>query len=189
MTDLKKFILASRSPRRKELLEKCGIIFECIPADIDETLDPSVSLREAVENLSFRKASAILCQHPDAVVIGSDTIVTLDGEVLGKPSDRNDACRMLEMLSGRKHEVITGFCMISSKRSFCTSSVAEVTFAQMSQQEIADYAASGECDDKAGAYAIQGYFAKHIDHIEGSYENVIGFPGARIEKEIIKMEE
>ena len=176
MTDLKKFILASRSPRRKELLEKCGIIFECIPADIDETLDPSVSLRDAVEDLSFRKASAILCQHPDAVVIGSDTIVTLDGEVLGKPSDRNDACRMLEMLSGRKHEVITGFCMISSKRSFCTSSVAEVTFAQMSQQEIADYAASGECDDKAGAYAIQGIGGRFITHIDGDYYSIMGLP-------------
>ena len=91
MKEFKRFILASRSPRRKELLEKCGITFDCIPADIDETLYTSLSLTEAVEDLSFRKASAILAENEDAIVIGSDTIVTIDGEVLGKPADRKDA--------------------------------------------------------------------------------------------------
>ena len=176
MKELKKFILASRSPRRKELLSKCGIIFECIPADIDETLDASLSLQKAVEDLSFRKASAILDVYPDATVIGSDTIVTLDGEILGKPKDRNDAIRMLAELSGKQHEVITGLCILSNHRCYRNSSVARVTFAQLSQKEIEEYAASGECDDKAGAYAIQGLGGKFITHIDGDYYSIMGLP-------------
>lgn len=176
MKEFKRFILASRSPRRKELLEKCGITFDCIPADIDETLDTSLSLTEAVEDLSFRKASAILAENEDAIVIGSDTIVTIDGEVLGKPADRKDACRMLGMLSGRSHEVITGLCILSRKRCYRNSSVAKVAFAEMDEIEIVEYTASGECDDKAGAYAIQGLGGKYITHIDGDYYSIMGLP-------------
>ena len=108
-----------------------------------------------------------------AFIIAKELLAKTDGNIVFSPVG---LCRMLEMLSGRKHEVITGFCMISSKRSFCTSSVAEVTFAQMSQQEIADYAASGECDDKAGAYAIQGIGGRFITHIDGDYYSIMGLP-------------
>lgn len=176
MNGNKKVILASRSPRRKELLEKCGIEFSCMPADIDETLNQTLPLHQAVEDLSYRKAAAILKDHMDAIVIGSDTIVTLDGVVLGKPKDRHDACRMLQKLSGKEHQVITGLCMISRDRCFRTSSIAKVTFAGLDQEEIEAYVNSGECDDKAGAYAIQGIGGKFITHIDGDYYAIMGLP-------------
>lgn len=172
----KKFILASRSPRRKELLEKCGITFECEPADIDETLDETLSLQEAVKDLSFRKADAILKEHPESIIIGSDTIVTLDGKVLGKPVDREDAKNMLRKLSGRTHQVITGLCILSSSRRYCNASVSDVTFMNMSEEEIDAYVQSGECDDKAGAYGIQGLGGKYITHISGDYYAIMGLP-------------
>lgn len=172
----KKLILASKSPRRKEILEKCGIPFACMPMEMDETLDDSLSLEERIRDLAIRKAKARLALNPDAVVLGSDTIVTVDDEILGKPADREDACRMLKKLSGRTHRVITGVCIISSERMYSGVSVSEVTFAQMSDEEIKSYAATGECDDKAGAYAVQGYAARFISHISGDYYAIMGLP-------------
>ncbi len=176
MNGMKKIILASKSPRRKELLEKCGIAFACMPMDIDESLNEGETLEDKIRLLSRRKAQACLDTHPEAVVIGSDTIVTLDEKILGKPKNREDAKRMLRELSGRTHRVITGLAVISSRRCYTDVSVSEVTFAPLSEKEIEDYAASGECDDKAGAYAVQGLGGKFITRISGDYYAIMGLP-------------
>ena len=176
MKGMRKIILASKSPRRKELLEKCGIAFACMPMDTDESLEEGNTLEEKIRLLSERKAEARLAVNPDAVVIGSDTIVTLDGEILGKPADHEDAKRMLRELSGRTHQVITGVCIVSSKRKYSDVSVSDVTFAPLSEEEIDGYVSSGECDDKAGAYAIQGIGGRFITHISGDYYAIMGLP-------------
>lgn len=173
---MKKLILASQSPRRRELLEKCGIPFICEPADIDEAIDDSRDLSEEIKRLSLAKAAVILKKHPDAVVVGSDTIVAVDGKVLGKPKDRTEAADMLKMLSGNTHQVITGLCVISSTRQFQDVSISHVTFAPLSEEEIDTYVSSGECDDKAGAYAIQGGAGKFITNIDGDYYAIMGLP-------------
>ena len=173
---MKKLILASQSPRRKELLEKCGIPFTCEPADIDETIDDSRDLSEEIKRLSLAKAAVILKKHPEAVVVGSDTIVAVDGRVLGKPKDRMEARKMLKMLSGHTHQVITGLSVLSSSRQFQDVSISHVTFAPLSDEEIDAYVSSGECDDKAGAYAIQGGAGKFITRIDGDYYAIMGLP-------------
>ncbi|MCR5229197.1 MAG: Maf family protein, partial [Solobacterium sp.] len=121
---MKRIILASQSPRRKELLEKCGVSFTVEAADIDESINPDNDLKEEIRKLAYRKAHAVLVQHPDAVVIGSDTIVVLNGEVLGKPHDRKDAERMLRELSGHTHQVITGICFAGSGKTYTDVSVS-----------------------------------------------------------------
>ncbi len=173
---MKKLILASQSPRRRELLEKCGIPFTCEPADIDETIDDSRDLSEEIRRLSLAKAAVILKKHPDAVVVGSDTIVAVEGKVLGKPKDRDEARKMLKMLSGHTHQVITGLSVLSSRRQFQDVSISHVTFAPLSDDEIGAYVSSGECDDKAGAYAIQGGAGKFITNIDGDYYAIMGLP-------------
>lgn len=173
---MKKLILASQSPRRRELLEKCGIPFTCEPADIDETIDDNRDLSEEIRRLSLVKAAVILKKHPDAVVVGSDTIVAVDGKVLGKPKDRDEARKMLKMLSGHTHQVITGLSVLSSRRQFQDVSISHVTFAPLSDDEIGAYVSSGECDDKAGAYAIQGGAGKFITNIDGDYYAIMGLP-------------
>lgn len=176
MEDMKKMILASKSPRRKELLEKCGIPFIADPADIDETLLENVPLEEAIKELSLRKASAVLKRHEDCIVVGSDTIVTLNGQVLGKPKDDEDAFRMLKMMQGNTHTVITGLAIISAQRIFNTVSLAEVTFAPMNDEEIRAYIATGEGRDKAGSYGVQGYGGRYIRKINGDFYTVMGLP-------------
>ncbi len=173
---MKQIVLASQSPRRKELLEKCGYAFITEPADIDETIREDQDLCREIQRLSKRKAEHILEKHPDCIVIGSDTIVVVDNCVLGKPKDHADAQNMLRMLSGRAHQVITGICIMSSQRVYTNAVSSDVHFASLSDQEILDYIATGECDDKAGAYAIQGYGSKFIKGIEGDYYSIMGFP-------------
>ena len=173
---MKQIILASQSPRRKELLEKCGYAFLTEPADIDETINEDQNLCEEIQRLSRRKAEHVLEKHPDSVVIGSDTIVVVDNRVLGKPKDQEDAKSMLKQLSGRAHQVITGICIMSNERGYTDAESSDVHFSGLSDQEILDYIATGECDDKAGAYAIQGYGAKFITRIEGDYYSIMGFP-------------
>ncbi len=172
----KPVILASKSPRRKELLEKCISGFTCIPADIDETINEDNDLSLEIKRLSRRKAEHVLASHPNAIVIGSDTIVVVDGKILGKPHDDNEAFAMVKLLQGRTHQVITGLCVISSERTYEDASVSEVTFAPMSDEEIAAYVATGECADKAGAYGIQGYGGKYITHISGDFYAIMGLP-------------
>lgn len=181
---MKNVILASKSPRRKELLDKCGISFICDPADIDESLNSSVSFEEAIKELSFRKAETVLKRNKDAVIIGSDTIVTIDGAVLGKPKNRKEAKAMLMRLQGRTHRVITGICILSKDRCYQDVSVSEVTFAEMNEKEIDAYIETGECDDKAGAYGIQGYGGRYVTEIKGDYYAIMGLPLNKVYEEL-----
>ena len=198
----KKIILASGSPRRIEMMRACGIEPLIMPADIEENLPKVHGMCETVMFLALKKAQDVarrLSSLPDclekpeegSIIIAADTIVYKDGEIMGKPADRDDAYRMLDKLRKDFHYVVTGVSLLSYGRQL-TRVFAEVTkvyFKDYPDSELEAYLDTDEAYDKAGAYAIQGYFAKHIDHIEGSYENVIGFPWERIEKEILKMEE
>lgn len=171
-------ILASASPRRTELMALAGIEFSVVPADICEDVLPGEAPVDHVLRLSREKADDVAAAHDGRFFIGADTIVVLDGAILGKPVDDADATRMLASLSGRDHEVITGFTVfdrISSvhiSRSVCT----DVTFKKLEEKEIAAYIATGCPMDKAGAYAIQGGAVHFVRSINGSYTNVIGLP-------------
>lgn len=171
-----RLILASGSPRRKELLAGMGFSFEIIVPDVDEHVLGHA--RDVVAILSRRKAEAIANGETHGIVIASDTLVSLDGKALGKPEDENDAYRMLSSLSGRTHEVFTGVTIIDAAtgKSDTRSVRTGVRFREITDAEIWDYIRSGEPMDKAGAYGIQGGAGKFVDGYEGSYENVIGFP-------------
>lgn len=181
-------ILASASPRRQELLKKITEDFISIPADIDETVPYGIPAEQAPEYLALKKAEHIAKGHPDSIVLGSDTGVFLDGEMLGKPCDRNEAYKMLETLSGRTHSVITGCAVVKGDKKVTFSCKTEVTFYELSRQEIADYVSTGECDDKAGAYGIQGKGALLIKEIKGDYFNVVGLPTAELYRSLKKFE-
>lgn len=195
----KKIVLASGSPRRIEMMRTRGIEPLVMPADIEENIPQVHGMCETVMFLALKKAQDVaerLSSLPDrpeegSVIIAADTIVYKDGEIMGKPADRDDAFRMLDKLRNDFHYVVTGVALLSYGRRL-TRVFAEVTkvyFKDYSDSELEAYLDTDEAYDKAGAYAIQGYFARYTDHIEGSYENVIGFPWERIEKEILKMEE
>ncbi|MEK3901385.1 Maf family protein [Paenibacillus sp. FSL R7-0179] len=173
-------ILASGSPRRRELLASLGLPFEVLSSDADESTPPEWNLEAIVRNLALRKAEAVVpvAGDRDAVIIGSDTIVVLDGMVLGKPADEQDSARMLEMLQGRTHQVYTGVACIGSAegRTLVDHRVTSVTMRAMSEEEISAYIATGEPADKAGSYAIQGLGATLVEEIEGCYFNVVGLP-------------
>lgn len=173
---MKELVLASRSPRRKEILSLCGAPFICDPADVDETIDCSKPLADEIERLSVKKGETVLKRHPDAVVIGSDTIVVIDNKPLGKPHTNEAAFAMLKSLQGRMHHVLTGLCIVSQEECYRTSVSAAVHFLPMNDDEIHAYIATGECSDKAGAYAIQGYGGRYIEGIEGDYYAVMGLP-------------
>ena len=192
-------VLASGSPRRIEMMRAHGIEPLVMPADIEENIPKVHGMCETVMFLALKKAQDVAgrlssladCTEEGSIIVAADTIVYKDGEIMGKPADRADAFRMLDKLRNDFHYVVTGVALLSYGRQL-TQVFAEVTkvyFKDYPDSELEAYLDTDEAYDKAGAYAIQGYFAKHIDHIEGSYENVIGFPWDRIEKEIIKMEE
>ena len=168
-------VLVSRSPRRSELLKQAGIPFSVRPAAIDETPLADETPRRHVERLAREKALAVEAGTGETV-LGADTVVVLDGRILGKPADAADAARMLESLSGRMHEVLTGVCLRRGGRTEASCEVTRVWFAALTPEEVAAYVASGEPMDKAGAYAIQGLASKFISRIEGSYSNVVGLP-------------
>jgi len=173
-------VLASASPRRQELLRNAGIRFEVRPADISEDPLPGECARECAERLAREKALAISRQRPNDCVLGSDTVVVVDRKILGKPSDATDAARMLRLLSGREHQVITGVCLVAGGRWSVASESTSVTMSEISEKEITDYIASGEPMDKAGAYGIQGIASRWIPRIEGDYSNVVGLPVALV---------
>jgi septum formation protein len=176
-------VLASASPRRQELLRIAGIPFTVHPADIDETPRPGEQPRPYAERLAQEKAVAVARIHPDKYVLGADTVVIVDEKIVGKPRDAADAERMLRMLSGRAHEVITGVCLVQPAASgnlTTTSEMTRVFFSEISEEEIRAYVATGEPMDKAGAYAIQGMAARWIPRIEGDYSNVMGLPLALV---------
>jgi septum formation protein len=173
-------VLASASPRRQELLRNAGIAFEVRPAHIPEDPLPGESAKACAERLAREKALAVARLRPQEVVLGADTVVVVDGELLGKPVDGDDAARMLRLLSGRAHSVITGVCLVAGGQWSVGSETTTVTMSAISGQEIADYIATGEPMDKAGAYAIQGIASRWIPRIEGDYSNVVGLPVALV---------
>ena len=177
-------ILASASPRRKELLSLAGFSFDVITADVDEVLDASLTPSELVMSLAFQKASAVAAEHKQSTVIGADTVVVLDGKVLGKPHSDAQAKAMLSELSGRTHEVYTGVCLIKGDRVHKFFECTKVTFWQLENELIEAYVASGDCNDKAGSYGIQGNGCVLVKGIEGDYFNVVGFPVSRFCREI-----
>ena len=170
----REIILASSSPRRRELLSKMGVPYACISPDVDESF--SGPPREAVVEIARRKARAVAQSAPEALVIGADTLVCVDGMALGKPRDREDAARMLRLLSGREHDVFTGVCVICGKKEMTRLERSGVVFRPLEEEEIAAYTATDEPYDKAGGYAIQGAAAAFIARYHGSYENIMGFP-------------
>ena len=182
-----KLILASGSPRRRELLEKLQIPFEVIVSECDETLDADIPAEQAAEVLAVRKAAAVAAEHPEATVIGADTTVILGDEILGKPKDAADCKRMLYMLSGTVHRVITGTAVFWAGHSFSFSEETLVQFYPLTEADISRYAASGEPYDKAGAYGIQGLGALLVRGIQGDYYNVVGLPVARLSRELHRL--
>lgn len=192
-----KYILASASPRRKELLAQAGIDFEVIPSTVTEVLEGN-SPQEIVQHLALQKAADVfdryLLKHPesheDFTVIGADTIVVYRGEILGKPADGDEAYDMLSMLSDRTHQVFTGVALISrteeEKKSTSFYESTDVTFYPILQEDLHAYTRSKDPLDKAGAYGIQGPFAIHVKCIAGDYNNVVGLPISRLYQELKK---
>lgn len=184
---MKKIILASGSPRRRELLTQIGISFEVVKAEGEEKIttdDPE----EAVKELAMQKAQEVAGRVDADVVIGADTVVAVDGEIMGKPKDPEDAVRMIHRIQGRDHEVLTGVAVILKKGEVETTiNFAETTCVHvfpMTEEEIQAYVASKEPMDKAGAYGIQGLFAAYVSGIEGDYNNVVGLPVGRLYQEV-----
>ena len=171
-----RFLLASQSPRRKELLARAGYAFEVIVSAVDETLPQGATPGEAVELLARRKAKAVSDQYPGAVVLGCDTVVALEGLILGKPADESEAKAMLRRLSGSTHTVFSGVCVTDGTRETVFHSATDVTFYPLSDDTIAAYVATGEPMDKAGAYGIQGIGCVLVERISGDYSNVVGLP-------------
>jgi len=168
-------VLASHSPRRREILSNAGIEFVCRPATVEERREDGEDPRAHVERLAREKAMAV-DRAPGEIILAADTVVVVDRHVLGKPANIEEATWMLRRLSGREHEVITGICLRAGDRVLVDAETTRVRFIALSEEEIAGYAASGEPMDKAGAYAIQGLASKFIDRIEGCYFNVVGLP-------------
>ena len=187
---MRRLVLASASPRRRELLAQAGFSFEVHPAHIPEDPLPAEDPIAYVVRLAREKAGAVFAQlsgtqlSSDGAaalqVLGADTTVTLDNHILGKPEDAADAARMLRMLSGRTHRVITGVAVVTSNTAEVAAEVTGVQFLTLSDEEIADYIATGEPMDKAGAYAIQGRAARWIPRVQGCYFNVVGLPIALV---------
>lgn len=169
-------ILASASPRRKELLKKIFDVFEIIPSEVEETYPEKIEVNEIPVYLADKKATSVFVENPDALVIASDTVVLLDDMILGKPSDKNDAFFMLSMLSGKQHKVVTGVAVIYRNMKITMNVETAVNFYDLSKREILEYIETGEPMDKAGAYGIQGYGSKFVKSIIGDYNNVVGLP-------------
>ena len=176
-----KIILASQSPRRRELLERMGIQeFEVIPAQGEEAARPGLSPGELVEELSRRKCAEVAAAHPGALVIAADTVVSIDGRILGKPRSGEEAVQMLSELSGREHVVYSGVTVRQGGRAVTEHEATPVRFRPLTAEDIARYTATGESMDKAGAYGIQGYGSLLVEGITGDYYNVMGLPVCRL---------
>jgi septum formation protein len=177
-----KLILASASPRRRELLTQAGYSFAVQASSVPESRRPEEDAIRFATRLAREKAEAVfaLRSSEPAVVLGADTVVVCDGEVMGKPADAADAARMLLLLSGRTHQVVTGVAAVWGERVEVANELTHVTMRTLSPQEIAQYVATGEPMDKAGAYGIQGYAARWVPRIRGCYFNVVGLPLALV---------
>ncbi len=180
-----RIILASKSPRRRELLLELYRDFEIITEDVDENFSDSVHPREGVEILAVRKGAAVAKSYPDAVVISSDTLVEIDGVPLGKPADAGEARDMLRRLSGNTHRVHTGVAVHFRGRALSGVSTSAVAFRELSDDEISEYIATGEPMDKAGSYAIQGLGGKFVSHYEGDFDTIVGL-SVSLTRELIR---
>ena len=183
-----KVILASASPRRKEILQNTKLNFDIQKSDIEEVILENESPEDMVVRLAYEKAFDVAKRNTDRLVIGADTIVALDNEVLGKPKDQNEAYQMIKRLSNKTHKVITGISLINLKENKIIKDyvVSFVTFKDLSEDSIKDYINTNESLDKAGAYGIQGYFAKYIREIQGEYTTIVGLPVGRLWHELKK---
>lgn len=177
-----RIVLASASPRRRELLGVIGLPFEVIPSTVEESIDPGIPPASAAQLLALSKAREVASRLSDGLVIGADTIVVVDGKILGKPSSPDDAVKMLRMLSGREHSVISGVAIVDARtgREMASHEETLVTFGALEERVIRAYVATGEPMDKAGAYGIQGKAGMLITGICGCYFNVVGLPLARL---------
>lgn len=181
-------VLASASPRRKELLQLAGFSFSVQPGDVDEThMPPNLSPEQTVLLLANRKAQAVWDKNPDACVVGADTVVSLEGTILGKPQDAQEAKSMLRRLSGKMHVVYTGVCIISPTQTHTFAQSAGVTFFALTGQEIQDYVATGEPMDKAGAYGIQEHGCTLVEWISGDFYTVMGLPIGKVSRILREM--
>lgn len=170
-------ILASGSPRRSELLRKIVPDFTVVPANIDEVIDQTLPIEKAIEELALKKAQAVAKLYPDAIVIGGDTLVCLNDEILTKPKDSEDAKAMLKRLSGQKQKVVTGVAVVNMDgRTILFHAVSIMKFRELSDSEIEDYVNSGEPLDKAGGYAVQGGARDFIDSLDGELDTIVGLP-------------
>lgn len=181
---MSEIILASASPRRRELMELAGYDFEVICADIVEVVPENVQPQEVVMSLALQKAQAVAAEHGGSVVVGSDTVVVLDGKILGKPHSEREACEMLRSLSGRTHKVFTGVAIVCGDKVKSFFDETDVEFYPLNDVEIKKYVATGEPMDKAGAYGIQGKGSVLVKKINGDFFNVMGLPIAKLYREM-----
>jgi septum formation protein len=173
---MKQIILASKSPRRKQILQQVGLEFTIAVSDFDETQIKFKTPEDLVEKLSFEKAKVIAVKNPNAIIIGADTTVIYKNEIIGKPTSKQDAIRILKLLSGNIHEVVTGFTVISGNKSITKHVTSKVKFKKLSEAEIKAYVLTGEPMDKAGGYGIQDKGGLFVEDIQGDYFNVVGLP-------------
>ena len=179
-------ILASQSPRRRELMGFFRLPFTVRVADIDETMNPGLPVQEEVARVSMAKALALNAGQTD-VVIAADTVVCIDGRILGKPHSQEEAAQMLSLLSGREHQVLTGLAVVRGEEHYSHVETSLVRFKKLTQGEIRDYIATGEPMDKAGSYGMQGYGALFVEHIDGDYFNIMGLPVCQLGKMLTAM--
>ena len=184
----RKLVLASKSPRRKELLSLITNDFEVRSKEVNEYLDPD-NLEDSIKELAYLKAAVIFDKESDEIVIASDTIVVCDNILYGKPKDYGDAFQMIKTLSNRSHKVITAVCILSKERKIVFNSKSKVFVNKIEDDEIKEYLATRDAYDKAGAYGIQGEFSKFIDHIEGDYYSIMGLPVSKVYKKLKEFED
>ena len=183
----RKLILASASPSRKMLLEQAGLDFEVVVSGVDETVPPDYTPAQTVEALAQRKGRAVQALRPEAPIIAADSVVSIDGLILGKPKDDEAAKATLRRLSGRTHQLITGVCLLINSRMDLFHQVTRVTFYPLTEEEIAEYVALGESRGRAGAYGIEGIGVVLVQSIQGDYPNIVGLPVAETIRRLHKL--
>lgn len=183
----RKLILASASPSRKMLLEQAGLDFEVVVSGVDETVPPDYTPAQTVEALAQRKGQVVQALRPEAPIIAADSVVSIDGLILGKPKDDEAAKATLRRLSGRTHELITGVCLLINGRMDLFHQVTQVTFYPLTEEEIAEYVALGESRGRAGAYGIEGIGVVLVQSIQGDYPNIVGLPVAETIRRLHKL--
>lgn len=183
----KKLILASASPSRKMLLERAGVEFEVLVSGVDEEVPPEYTPTQTVECLAERKGEAVFRLRPESTVISADSVVSIDGLILGKPENDEAAKAMLRRLSGRTHEIFTGVCLLSGEQKEVFHSVTQVTFYQLTDEEIGEYVAMGESRGRAGSYGIEGKGVTLVQSICGDYSNIVGLPVAETLRRLRKL--